>query len=67
MLSPFINETYLDFSIPANRKSMMDAIGLVEGTFGRHYPLNVGGKEIYTDREIASLNPSDPSQVVGFV
>jgi 1-pyrroline-5-carboxylate dehydrogenase len=46
---------------------MMDAIGLVEGTFGRHYPLNVGGKEIYTDREIASLNPSDPSQVVGFV
>jgi len=67
MLAPFVNETYNDFSVEANRKGMLAAIAAVEGRFGTHYPLLVGGKEIRTDKEIASLNPSDPSQVVGYV
>ncbi len=67
MLAPFANETYNDFSVPANRQGMLAAIAAVEARFGTHYPLIVGGREIRTDKEIASLNPSDPSQVVGFV
>ena len=54
-------------AIEANRKGMLAAIAWVEARFGTHYPLVVGGREVRTDKEIASLNPSNPSEIVGFV
>ncbi|WP_407691060.1 L-glutamate gamma-semialdehyde dehydrogenase [Rubrobacter marinus] len=45
---------------------MRAALAGVGGALGRSYPLIVGGKRIETDGEIASLDPSDPSRVVGY-
>ncbi len=66
MIAPFVNETYTDFTVEAHRKGMLEALAAVEARFGAHYPLIVGGREIRTEKEIASLNPSNPSEVVGF-
>ena len=66
MIAPFVNETCTDFTVEAHRKGMLAALAAVEARFGAHYPLIVGGREIRTEKEIASLNPSNPSEVVGF-
>jgi 1-pyrroline-5-carboxylate dehydrogenase len=67
MKLPFVNEPFTDFSLDANRKAQLEAIATVEATLGRRYPIIIGGREIQTEREIRSLNPSDPSEVVALV
>lgn len=63
----FQNEPVIDFSKPANRKKMDDALRQVKGMFGREYPLVIGGKEITTPEKTESRNPSHPEEVVGVV
>lgn len=63
---PFRNEPVTDFSRPEARKAMERSFAAVEGKLGREYPLVIGGKKIATARRIASINPSEPTQVVGF-
>ena len=67
MLPEFRNEPLIDFANEANRRAMEAAIASVEERFGRHYPLFVRGREVRTAREFDSLDPSDPSRVVGRV
>jgi 1-pyrroline-5-carboxylate dehydrogenase len=66
-LLPYKNEPYLDWSDESNQEAMRAALKEVEGYLGKSYPLIIGGKPIETDGEIISVNPSDPSQVVGRV
>ena len=66
-LLPYKNEPYLDWSEESNQEAMRAALEEVEGSLGKSYPLIVGGKPVETDGEIVSLNPSDPSQIVGRV
>ena len=61
----FANEAFIDFSVPANRKSMEDALAQVKAMFGREYPLTIGGERVYTVAKTESLNPSAPEQVIG--
>jgi 1-pyrroline-5-carboxylate dehydrogenase len=61
----FANEAFIDFSQPANRKAMEDALAQVRGMFGREYPLTIGGERITTSEKIKSSNPSHPEQVIG--
>ncbi len=65
MLTPFRNEPYVDFSQPEPRQGMEEALRLVTGQMGRHYPLIIGGERIATERKIVSTNPARPSQVIG--
>ena len=67
MLPPYRVEPYEDFTIPENRKAMEAALKKVEGELGREYPLVIGGKKITTKEKIVSINPSDTSQVIGYV
>jgi 1-pyrroline-5-carboxylate dehydrogenase len=67
MITRFVNESIVDFTIEKNRKAMTDSIAAVEARLGGHYPLVIGGRDVKTATEIASLNPSEPSQVVGHV
>lgn len=67
MVTEFKNESFTDFSDPKQRAAQQAAIAAVEASFGTHYPLVIGGQEVRTDREIASLNPTCPGQVVGYV
>jgi 1-pyrroline-5-carboxylate dehydrogenase len=61
----FVNEEFVDFSKPENRKAMEDAIAYVKTQLGREYPLTIGGENVTTSDKIMSHNPSNPEQVIG--
>ncbi len=63
----FSNEPYIDFGVEKNRHEMEDALRGVEAVFETHYPIVIGGERITTPEKIASRNPSNPKQVVGYV
>src|SRR3712207_1499869 len=64
-LIPYKNEPGLDWSDESNVKAMRAALEEVGGSLGQSYPLVIGGERIETDGEIVSVNPANPSQVVG--
>src|ERR687895_431465 len=64
-LIPYKNEPYLDWSDEANVKAMRSALEEVGNALGESYPLVIGGNRLETDGEIVSVNPANPSQVVG--
>jgi RHH-type proline utilization regulon transcriptional repressor/proline dehydrogenase/delta 1-pyrroline-5-carboxylate dehydrogenase len=66
-LPPFRNEPHTDFTSAANRARMRSALQRAQTELGGKYPLVIGGKESFTEREIFSVNPARPSEVVGYV
>ena len=64
-LAPFVNEPFIDFSVPSQREAMEKAAALVRSQFGREYHLHIDGKHHHTDAKHHSLNPANPSEVVG--
>ncbi|MBI3585980.1 MAG: aldehyde dehydrogenase family protein [Ignavibacteriales bacterium] len=64
-ISKFKNEPLTDFSKPANRKAMEQALAKIKSQLGKEYPLVIGGEEITTSNKLYSYNPSRPSEVVG--
>ena len=64
-LSEFMNEPFVDFSKPENRKAMEDALKKVASEFGREYPMYIGGQKLTTTAKRTSTNPSHPTQVLG--
>jgi 1-pyrroline-5-carboxylate dehydrogenase len=61
----FKNETYIDFSKPANRKKQQAALDAVRAAMGKEYPILIGNEEIFTDQKLNSYNPSKSTEVVG--
>jgi len=61
----FKNEPYLDWSKSANRKKQEEAIAKLEKELGKEYPNIIGSEKVYSNAKLNSLNPSNPSQVVG--
>src|SRR5919202_2411380 len=66
-LPAYKNEPYLDWSDEKNVEAMRAALKKVGDDLGREYPLIIGGERVETDGEIPSVNPANPSQVVGHV
>jgi len=66
-LIPYKNEPGLDWSDESNIKAMRAALEEVSDSQGKSYPLVIGGHRVETDGEIVSVNPANPSQVVGRV
>jgi len=64
-LIPYKNETYLDWSDEKNVLAMQAALKDVGSRLDRSYPAIIGGQRVETDGEIVSVNPANPSQVVG--
>jgi 1-pyrroline-5-carboxylate dehydrogenase len=62
---PFVTEPFYDFRNEENARRMRAAIAKVRGQLGREYDLIIGGKRVRTTEKIKSLNPSQPSQIVG--
>ena len=64
-LPEFRNEPYTDFSMPANRRAMEEALQHVRSAWGREYLLRIGGEWFATGDKLASVNPSNPKEIVG--
>jgi 1-pyrroline-5-carboxylate dehydrogenase len=64
-LAEFRNEPYTDFSIPANREAMRQALEQVHTQLGREYQLRIGSEWIATGDLLRSLNPSNTREEVG--
>lgn len=65
-LPEYHNEPYLDFTIPANRDAQIKALAEVRGTFDSYYPLVIGERRI-DGATFDSVNPANPSEVIGHV
>src|ERR1700733_8419234 len=63
----FKNELMTDFSMPASRQAMEEALRHVRSQLGGTYSLVIDGKRLKSRSTIKSLNPSHPEQVVGIV
>jgi 1-pyrroline-5-carboxylate dehydrogenase len=63
--SPFVNEPFVDFSKPENKRRMEEALSDVQEKLGREYDIVIGGKHIKTEGKILSFNPAHPAQVIG--
>jgi 1-pyrroline-5-carboxylate dehydrogenase len=61
----FQNEPYTDFSIPSNRRAMEAALEKVRSEFGHEYDLRIAGERLTTAGKLKSVDPSNPSQLVG--
>ncbi|GAB4130251.1 MAG: L-glutamate gamma-semialdehyde dehydrogenase [Roseiflexaceae bacterium] len=64
-LPTFTNEPFTDFGNPANAAALQAALESVQAQFDTTYPLIINGERISTTATITSVNPSNPSQVVG--
>ncbi len=61
----FKNEKYTDFSKADARRKQLLAIENLEANLGKEYPIIIGREKIYTENKLNSINPSNPSQIVG--
>ena len=64
--TPFKNEALTDFTRPENRQAQGEALGQVKSELGQTYPLIIGGEKILNKETFASVNPSQPDQVIGY-
>ena len=64
-LTPFVNEPFVDFAQPENKRRMQAAIADVQSKLGREYDMIIGGKRLKTTGKIFSMNPAHPAEVIG--
>src|SRR5260370_19006723 len=64
--TPFKNEALTDFTRPENRQAQGEALEQVKSELGQTYPLIIGGEKIFNKEPFASVNPSQPDQVIGY-
>jgi len=62
---PFVNEPFVDFTLPENKRRMQAALDDVRNKLGLEYDLIIGGKRLKTAGKILSMNPAHPAEVVG--
>ncbi len=64
-LAPFVNEPYIDFTRPENAQQMRRALEKVRSQFGKEYDLLIAGERRTASAKFDSVNPSNPSEVIG--
>lgn len=64
-LPPYRNEPTFDFAEAKARERMAQALERVRAGLGQYHPLLIGSETVTTEAEIVSVNPSQPSEVVG--
>ena len=61
------NSPLVNFVNKESQDKMRAALREVRGRFGEKYPLVIGGEKVWTDKLTASVNPSAPREIVGYV
>lgn len=64
-LPAYTIEPYADFTLPANRQRQQEAIAAVRGELGRDHDNWIAGRAVRTGQWLASVNPSQPSEIIG--
>jgi 1-pyrroline-5-carboxylate dehydrogenase len=64
-LLPFHNEPFTDFSTPENKRAMLEALDRARAELGQTYDLVIGGSDVKTGTTFTSVNPANPSEVIG--
>jgi 1-pyrroline-5-carboxylate dehydrogenase len=64
-LPPFHNEPFTDFSTPENKRAMQAALARVRAELGRTYDLIIAGSNVQTPTTFNSVNPANPSEIIG--
>lgn len=64
-LPPFHNEPYADFSAPAPRAALLDALAAVRQRLGADYSLLIAGERVSTGDFLRSINPANPGELIG--
>jgi RHH-type proline utilization regulon transcriptional repressor/proline dehydrogenase/delta 1-pyrroline-5-carboxylate dehydrogenase len=64
---PFANFPHADFSRPENREAAAAALRAVRAGLGRRHSPVIGDKPVRTARQVPSVNPARPDEVVGVV
>jgi len=64
-LTRFDNEAMVDFTRPDHRAAFPIAIAKVRAQLGKTYPLYIDGREIVTADTYNTVNPNNPSEVLG--
>ncbi|HAR96669.1 MAG TPA: L-glutamate gamma-semialdehyde dehydrogenase, partial [Deltaproteobacteria bacterium] len=66
-LPPFANQPLADFTRREEREAFGQAIARIRRHEGKTLPLFINGKDTQTDKVITSINPANPSEVLGYV
>jgi RHH-type proline utilization regulon transcriptional repressor/proline dehydrogenase/delta 1-pyrroline-5-carboxylate dehydrogenase len=61
------NAPLVNFVYQQNQDRMREALAHVRTQLGQKYPLVIDGEKVWTDKTIASINPTSPENVVGHV
>jgi 1-pyrroline-5-carboxylate dehydrogenase len=64
-LPPFRNEPFTDFSSSENHRAMLHALDQVRSELGHTYDLIIAGGSVQTPTTFDSINPANPSQIIG--
>ena len=64
-LPPFTNEPFKDFTDPATRRAMLEALDHVRGRLGATYELIIGNAPAQSTQTFTSTNPARPGEVIG--
>lgn len=67
VLDGFVNEARTDFSLEENRAAMTAAIEAARDEIGQTWPLVVDGKSSESRTTLTSRNPSNATEVLGYV
>ena len=65
--SPFTPAANTDYAIAHHRDNAFDAIQSVRQQLGQSYWPLINGERVQTDQTVASVNPSNPSDVIGTI
>ena len=61
------NAPLVNFVYEQNQDRMREALAHVRTQLGQKYPLVINGEKVWTEKTIASINPTSPEDVVGHV
>lgn len=64
-LPPFCNEPFTDFTTAENKRAMREALDRVRAELGRTYDLIIAGSDLQTPATFHSVNPANPSEIIG--
>jgi RHH-type proline utilization regulon transcriptional repressor/proline dehydrogenase/delta 1-pyrroline-5-carboxylate dehydrogenase len=62
----FRNAPLVSFIYKDSQDKMQSALREVRKRFGEKHPLYIGGEKIWTDNLTPSVNPAEPTQIVGY-